>query len=104
MHVDIRGRSHVRVPQLNLGQFHTPGFLVNDAPYRMPEDVKAMRPLCSAKNAFSSFLDKPMPIIMELLHFAEAPDLIHILLTPWERWAAIEPVSNSPYTPSATFS
>jgi hypothetical protein len=64
----------------------------------MPEDVKAMRPLCSAKNAFSSFLDKPMPIIMELLHFAEAPDLIHILLTPWERWAAIEPVSNSPYT------
>ena len=44
MHVNVRGRSHVGVPQLNLSQFHASGFLVNDATCRMPENVKPMRP------------------------------------------------------------
>src|SRR2546427_4784832 len=44
VHVDVRGGTHVRVPQLNLRQFHASGLLVDDASRRMPEDVKAMRP------------------------------------------------------------
>jgi hypothetical protein len=47
----------------------------------LPRTLRRCEHLCSAKNASEPF-GRPMLIITELLHFAEPPDLIHILLTP----------------------